>query len=139
METRSLIKIIVLVLLCLVVHAITSGAQTLYTKNSQITVATNTAITVRGSVENAGTILNNGHLKVSGPWINSGVYVPGEGMVTFNSTSATVPQIIHHNGQSFNRVTLSGATKKIILSDLTIAREIHFQNGVVEAAGDAKA
>jgi hypothetical protein len=120
METRSLIKIIILLLLCLVVHTLTSQAQTLYSKDSRITVAANTTLTVRGSVENAGTITNDGHLKVAGPWINSGIYHAGAGAVTFSSTSTTIPQIIHHNGQAFNTLSVAGGTKKIILSDLVV-------------------
>lgn len=138
MATRNLIRIIILVLLCLAVHAFTGQAQTLFSKDSKITVNSNTLITIKGDVDNAGIIVNNGHLKVAGPWINSGVYQAGSGEVTFDGTSVTVPQIIHHNGQRFNRMTISGGTKKIILSDLTVEKEIHFDDGVVEAAGDSK-
>ena len=138
METRGLIKIIILLLLCIAIHTLTSEGQTLYSKDSKITVAPNTTLTVRGSVENAGTISNDGHLKVAGPWINSGTYHAGTGAVTFNSTSATTPQIIHHNGQSFYRLALAGGTKKIILSDLVIGKEIQFENGVLEVAGTSK-
>lgn len=138
MEIRSLVKIILLALCCLIIHVITTHGQTLYSTGATITVAPNTTLTINGSVENAGTIANDGELKVAGPWINSGVYHPGQGRVTFNSTSATVPQIIHHNGQTFNRVTVAGGTKKIILSDMTIGEEIRFDSGIVEVAGASK-
>lgn len=138
METKGLIKIIILLLLCLVIHTLTSNAQTVFNKDSKITVVRNTTITVKGSVENSGTIVNDGHLQVAGAWVNAGTYESGEGAVTFNSNSATVPQIIHHNGQRFFRLALSGGTKKTILSDLVVGSEIQFDNGIVEAAGTSK-
>lgn len=138
METRSLIKIIILLLLCLAVHAVTAQTPTLYSKESKITVAPNTVMTIKGSVDNAGVLTNSGHLKVAGPWVNSGTYHAAEGEITFNSTSLTIPQIIHHNGQSFYRMTVTGGTRKIILSDLIVGKEIRFRNGVIEAAGDSR-
>lgn len=128
-------RITIGVLLCMTVSV--SDAQMLYTRDSKITVTEKTTITVRGSVENEGTISNHGHIKVSGPWINSGLYVPGDGEITFNSNSRTIPQIIHHNGQKFNKVTIAGGTKKIILSDFIVAGEIRFAHGIIEAAGKA--
>ena len=116
----------------------TSYAQTLYSRDAKITVQPNTTVSIRGSVENQGTFVNNGHLKVSGPWVNAGTYTSGEGHITFNGTSATVPQIIHHNGQAFSRVTITGGTKKILLSDVVVAKEIEFVHGIVESSGDAR-
>ena len=135
MENRGLVKLIVLSLLCLAIHVMTAQGQTLYSKDAKITVSAHTVITVKGSVENLGTLTNNGHLKVGGPWVNAGTYHAGTGQITFNSTSATTPQIIHHNGQSFNTVTVAGGTKKIILSDMVIGKEIRFVDGVIEASG----
>src|SRR5688500_13208091 len=138
MDCLFLTRFRIFLLLCVAGHAATSNAQALYTRNSKITVANHTTISVNGSVENEGTIVNNGHLKVGGPWINSGIYEPGEGRITFNSTSHTVPQIIHHNGQTINRISLSGGTKKIILSDIIITKEIEFDHGIIEAAGNSR-
>lgn len=118
--------------------SIVSPGQTLYNHDSKITLAPNASLTVRGEVDNQGTIVNNGHLKVSGAWLNSGTYVAGVGQVTFNSQSSTVPQIIHHNGQTFGKLSISGGNRKIILSDLTVEREMYFDDGIVEAAGSSK-
>lgn len=115
-----------------------SGAQTLFNQNAKIIVAPNTSIVIKGGVDNQGTIVNNGHVKVSGPWLNSGSYGPGTGEVTFNGRSAAVPQIIHHNGQEFHSMTVSGGTRKIMLSDIVIGRQIRFDNGIIEGAGNAK-
>lgn len=112
-------------------------AQTLYLGDVLVSIAGGTTLTVDGEVENAGVIANRGHLKVAGPWVNVGTYVP-EGEITFNSKSQTIPQIIHHNGQAFRTVNISGGTKKVILSDMVVEGEIRFHNGVVERAGNAR-
>ena len=135
---RSILFRLLIFFAASIVIATVAQAQTLYNQNAKITVAPNTSLLIKGEVDNQGTIVNDGHLKVSGPWLNSGTYIPGEGQVTFNSTSATIPQIIHHNGQTFNRLTVSGGTRKIILSDIVIGREIRFDHGVIEAAGDSR-
>src|SRR5690349_17071491 len=138
MKLAFYFKLTVLAFLVVASATAISSAQTLYNRDAKITVAAKTTLSVNGSVENQGTMVNNGHMKVGGPWINSGMYLPGEGHVTFNSVSKTVPQIIHHNGQAFNIITFSGGTKKILLSDLVIGNEIHFDRGIVEAAGNAR-
>jgi gliding motility-associated-like protein len=138
MKRLSRFKFRLFLLLIVANSPFVSKSQTLYNRDAKITVTANTSLSVDGSVENQGTIFNNGHLKVAGPWINSGTYESGEGQITFNSISKTVPQIIHHNGQTFTSVTLSGGTKKVILSDVVITKEIRFKHGIVEAAGSAR-
>lgn len=118
--------------------SIVSPGQTLYNYDSRITLAPNTSLSVHGEVDNQGIIVNDGHLKVGGAWLNSGTDVAGMGQVTFNSQSLTVPQIIHHNGQTFSSLSISGGTRKIILSDIVVGREMHFDDGIVEAAGNSK-
>lgn len=125
-------------LLWLTAYTSLTSAQTLYTRGAKITVTPNTTISISGDVENEGTILNRGDLKVSGSWINSGMYEAGEGRITFNSTSHSVPQIIHHNGQTIAAVTISGGTRKIITSDIVIGSAIDFDHGIVEAAGKSR-
>lgn len=101
-------------------------------------MAPNTTLTVMGSVGNTGIFQNNGALKVEGAWTNSGTYRSERGQITFNGSSAALPQIIHHNGQLFNKVIISGGGKKVVLSDMVIGREIDFEDGVVETSGDSK-
>lgn len=138
MKLAICFKLTILAVLVAATPVAVSNAQTIYNRDAKITVAEKTALSVNGSVENQGTIVNNGQMKVAGAWINSGMYQPGTGQITFNSISKTVPQIIHHNGQTFTTVTLSGGSKKVLLSDLVITNGIHFDRGIVEAAGDAR-
>ena len=116
----------------------TSQAQKLNVEAARLTVSPNTVLTVKGSIENTGTIVNNGQMNVSGFWINTGVYNPGRGGITFNSPAGNVPQIIHHNGQPVSRVTISGGSKKVMLSDMIITQQLNFGDGVLETSGDSK-
>lgn len=138
MKALSLRCLILLASLIAMAAPVLSQTPTLFNGKAVITVAPNTSLSVRGDIENQGMILNNGHLKVSGQWVNAGTYEAGEGEVTFNSSSSTVPQIIHHNGQTFNRVTIAGGTKKIISSDIVIAKQITFRQGIIESSGNAR-
>lgn len=116
----------------------TGYSQKLFSGEATITVNPNTTLSVDGGVENGGTIINNGLLQVSGRWINSGTYHAGKGTIAFNGNSTTVPQVIHHNGQSFSRVIISGSARKIFISDVVVSGHIHFQQGILEAAASAK-
>lgn len=129
-------RFLFLLITCTLVHVGTQAQ--LVSNEARITISGNTTLTVKGSVENKGAIANDGQLKVGGQWINSGTYEPREGEITFNGSSTTVPQIIHHNGQPIYRVTISGGTKKIILSDVIVQEQIHFDHGIVEASGDSR-
>jgi gliding motility-associated-like protein len=122
----------------LLVCSATICAQTLNIQNSKISVAAGTELSIRGSVENSGAIVNNGHMKVSGFWVNSGNYDPSSGEITFNSTSLSVPQVIHHNGQAIGILTIAGGSKKTILSDLVVGEQIHFMDGIIESSGDSR-
>jgi gliding motility-associated-like protein len=106
--------------------------------NAKLIVSPGTEISIRGAVENNGIITNNGHLRVSGMWVNSGIYSTAAGEVTFNSSSQAVPQVIHHNGQAIGKLTIAGGSKKTILSDMVVDNEIELLSGIVETSGDIK-
>jgi gliding motility-associated-like protein len=128
----------VTILFCALLASADTLAQSVKISNAKLVLSPGTEISIRGNVENSGTITNNGHLKVSGQWVNSGVYSIGSGELTFNSSSLSVPQVIHHNGQAIQKLTIAGGSKKTILSDMVIGSEINFQDGVVETSGDTK-
>lgn len=124
--------------LAALMHVRVAHAQKLYLHDAKITVASGTTLTIDGNVENVGTIENDGHLKVSGQWVNAGVYDVVEGDISFNGRSSTLPQIIHHNGQTFRKVTITGGTRKVLLSDMVVDEEFNFIDGIVEAAGNSR-
>ena len=113
-------------------------AQSFYNQGSTVSVLDGTIFSVKDSLVNTGTFVNNGSLLIGGTWLNTGTYDPGAGEITFNSTSATLPQIINHSNQSFSKLTISGGGRKLILADITIEDEIILADGVIEAENGAR-
>jgi gliding motility-associated-like protein len=68
--------------------------------------------------------------------VNNGTYTPGSGAITFNSTAPV--QVINHNAQAFNTLTISGGGVKQFLADITINDELVLTNGVLESSNNAK-
>lgn len=112
-------------------------AQSFYNNGSTVSILDGTIFSVKDSLVNTGTFVNNGNLVIGGTWLNNGQYTPGAGEITFNSTSATTPQIINHNNQSFSKLSITGGGKKLILADMTIEDEIILTDGVIEAQNNA--
>lgn len=100
-------------------------SQSLRNEGSTITVQ-GAQFTVGENFTNDGTIINNGNLLISGAWINNGTYVPGSGLITFNGN---LPQVINHNDQAFQRLTISGGGEKRFLANITIESELVLQAG----------
>jgi gliding motility-associated-like protein len=113
-------------------------AQSFYNQGAIVSVLPGTIFSVKDSLVNTGTFVNNGNLLIGGTWLNTGSYDAGAGEITFNSTSPTAPQIINHSNQSFSKLTISGGGRKLILADITIEDEIVFTDGIVEAENDAR-
>ena len=121
-----------------VLISIASHAQSFYNNGSTVSVLAGTIFSVKDSLVNTGTFVNNGNLVIGGMWLNTGTYDAGAGEITFNSTSPTSPQIINHSNQSFSKLTISGGGKKLILADITIENEIVLEDGVIENENNAR-
>ncbi len=100
-----------------------------------MSVSSQTILTVPDSLVNTGTLINNGDLRISGAWINSGTYDAGSGEITFNSD---LVQTINHNDQSFGKLTISGTGEKQFLANITIESELDLQSGVLKSENGAK-
>jgi gliding motility-associated-like protein len=87
---------------------------------------------------NTGILLNDDSLVVGGTWLNQGEYDPGNGVIMFNSTNTSIPQIINHNNQSFSRLVISGGGLKQILADLTVEESLTLTDGIITAQNGAK-
>ena len=81
-------------------------------------LATNSP-TISGNVTvTNGTInANNLGMTVGGNWTNAGVFIPGTGTVTFNSSSSQ--SILKTGGETFNAVNFAGSGLKTFASALT--------------------
>lgn len=126
----------ILILISLFIYGI-AGAQSFYNNGSSVTIGSNTIFSVSDSLVNNGTLTNNGNMVIGGVWLNLGTYNPGVGEITFNSPSGSDAQIINHNSQSVNKLTISGGGEKIILANMTIEGELVLTDGIITQQNDA--
>ncbi|HCR54771.1 MAG TPA: hypothetical protein DIW27_10165 [Cytophagales bacterium] len=113
-------------------------AQSFYNINSNVFISSGTTFTVGDSLVNNGTLTNNGNMVMGGVWINTGTYNPGTGEITFNNPPGGKSQIINHNNQSFNKLTINGGGEKLILADMTIVGELNLVSGVIANENNSK-
>lgn len=111
-------------------------SQGFYNKGSIVSMSNQAILSVPDSLVNTGTIVNNGDLRISGAWINQGIYdAAGTGKINFDSD---LPQTINHNNQSFNRLVISGTGEKNFLANITIESELDLQSSNLKSANGAK-
>lgn len=114
-------------------------AQNFYNKpGTTVSISSTGIISVKDSLINEGTLINNGNMAVGGTWLNLGTYNAGEGQITFNSTDTSKPQVINHNNQSFSRLVISGGGIKQILADLTVEESLSLTEGIITAQNGSK-
>lgn len=124
---------------CLIILTSTVSAQNFYNKSgTTVSISTNGLISVKDTLINEGTLINNGNMAVGSTWLNLGTYNPGEGQITFNGTNPSVPQVINHNNQSFSKLVISGGGLKQILADLTVEESLTLTDGIITAGNNAK-
>ncbi len=125
----SIFSLIAMALTC------SSTAQSLYNRETTLSINTNTILFVANNIINDGIIINNGDIQVAGLWQNNATYEPGSGQLTLTSS---LPQTINHNDQSFTRLTISGGGEKIFGADITIENELVMNDGILKSSGNAK-
>lgn len=113
-------------------------AQSFYNNGSLVSVGPGAIFSVQDSLVNNGILTNNGNMIMGGVWLNLGTYNPGTGEITFNSLTGSDPQVINHNSQSFNKLTISGGGEKLILADMTIVGELILTDGVIANENNSK-
>jgi gliding motility-associated-like protein len=106
------------------------------TSGTTVTITSGTSLAIGNALTNNGTLVNNGSILIGGQWVNNGTYTPGSGAITFNSTAPV--QVINHNAQAFNTLTISGGGVKQFLADIVINDELTLTNGILESSNDAK-
>jgi gliding motility-associated-like protein len=112
-----------------------SYAQGFYSNGALVSISPNTVLTIPDSLVNKGTLINNGSIRISGAWINTGTYNPGIGQVNFDSN---LDQVINHNAQSMERLVISGGGAKEFLADITIHSELTLTDGVLVSKNGAR-
>ncbi|HEY0742175.1 MAG TPA: gliding motility-associated C-terminal domain-containing protein [Chryseosolibacter sp.] len=124
-------KIVVTALLLL--GGLSASAQTV-NRGAVISIKPNTILSIKTDFTNNGTVVNNGNLVIAGRWQNNETYDAGSGGITFNSD---IEQIINHNDQSFSHLTISGGGRKLFLANITIEKELVFQDGILTSQNGA--
>ncbi|GIL24209.1 MAG: hypothetical protein BroJett042_27220 [Bacteroidota bacterium] len=108
----------------------------LITPGTTVTISAGTPLAITNALTNNGVLVNNGSILIGGQWVNNGTYTPGTGAITFNSTAPV--QVINHNAQAFNSLTISGGGVKQFLADITINDELVLTDGILESSNNAK-
>lgn len=133
MHLKTMKWLVFIVILCPIVLF----GQGFYIKNgATVSVEENFILAVSDSLVNQGTLINNGSLVMGGVWLNTGTYIPGDGRITFNSTSTE--QIINHNAQAFSWLTIEGGGVKKFLADIVVERELILNDGIMVAENNSK-
>lgn len=128
-------RFLTVVILVLIVH-LTAAQDVTITPGTIVTISSGTPLTIGNALTNDGTLVNNGSILIGGQWVNNGTYTPGSGAITFNSTAPV--QVINHNAQAFNTLTISGGGVKQFLADITINDELILTDGILESSNNAK-
>jgi gliding motility-associated-like protein len=123
-------------LLCLIITCTLCAQDVIIKSGTTITITTGTTFTIGNALTNDGTLVNNGSILIGGQWVNNGTYTPGTGAITFNSTAPV--QVINHNAQAFNTLTISGGGVKQFLADIVINDELVLTDGILESSNNAK-
>ncbi|MBX2964481.1 MAG: gliding motility-associated C-terminal domain-containing protein [Cyclobacteriaceae bacterium] len=132
----KMIKMKLFLLSLFIIPALTFGQGFFISNSATVNVTNGSILVVKESLVNNGTLTNNGSLVMGGVWLNTGTYNPGEGRITFNSTSDE--QIINHNAQAFSWLTIEGGGVKKFLADIVVERELILTNGIMVAENNSK-
>lgn len=111
------------------------AAQSLSIKGATVSIKNGATLSVKGDAFNEGILINNGELQISGMWQNDGTYEEANGEFTLSSNE---DQIINHNAQSFNRLTITGGGIKYFLADLTVTGELRLVDGLLASMNNAR-
>lgn len=110
-------------------------AQGFYSRGAIVSVTPQTVLTIPDSMVNTGTLINNGEIRISGAWINSGTYDPGVGQINFDGN---LDQIINHNAQSIEKLVISGGGVKEFLADITVKTNLVLTSGILRSKNGAR-
>lgn len=111
------------------------AAQSLSIKGATVSIKNGATLSVKGDAFNEGTLINNGELQITGLWQNDGMYEEANGEFTLSSN---VDQVINHNAQSFNRLTITGGGVKYFLADLAVTGELRLVDGLLASMNNAR-
>lgn len=117
------------IIIILSLFADSLSAQVLYVGGEQTLFAASEAIiSVRGGVDNRGTLVHGGEMLLEGDWVNLGQYEAAGGWLRLTSPDLTELQ---HSGQQFHRLGLENGGRVSLLSDISILEELVLDDGLL--------
>lgn len=115
---------VILFLSCIVSFV---NAQNLFTNdNSILSIDGGVTMSIQGSASNTGTIYNEGEMRLSGNWANSGVYSSVSGTFTLEGDN----QIFEPGESSYSNFTLN-STGVVATSSLMISQSLILETGIL--------
>lgn len=111
-----------------------TNAQNLLTNSDGLlAIGQGIPLTVQGGVFNSGTILNEGDLRLSGDWSNSGVYSSVSGTFTLAGQN----QIFDPGSSTYEHLVIN-SSGVVITNDLTISNSMELIDGIVSVVSGSK-
>lgn len=109
-------------------------AQNLFTNESSLVVINpGVPFMVEGNASNSGLILNEGALRLSGDWSNSGDYRSVSGTFTLSGNN----QIFDPGSSSYNHLAVN-SSGIVVTRNLSISNSLELVSGIVSLTSDAK-
>lgn len=108
-------------------------AQDLFTNSSLVVIEEGVPFTIMGNASNGGMILNEGALRLSGDWANSGDYSSVSGTFLLNGLN----QSFDPGNSSYSNLEVDNATTTL-QSDLNISGELNLTVGLIAAENDSR-
>jgi len=121
----NLIKYIQTIIL-LLISLISIGQDALEIAGASLSIGKDAIFFVDGHVTSNGKITNSGNIVITGNWDNSGSYA-SSGRISFSGTD----QIISHNGNAFNSISIFGGGQKTVASNFSIADSLVLEDGIL--------
>ncbi|MEP1033899.1 gliding motility-associated C-terminal domain-containing protein [Ekhidna sp.] len=110
------------------------SAQDIFTnQNSLVVINAGVPFVVEGSASNSGLILNEGALRLSGDWSNSGDYRSVSGTFTLSGEN----QIFDPGASTYGHLSINSSGMAVI-NDLIIGQSLELVNGVVSLTSESK-
>lgn len=97
------------------------------TTSTNVFIPDGLLVSVHGSINNSGFILNNGSIILSGDWVNTAVY-QGLGAILLDGAD----QQLRNNHQSINALSIGGGGIKTLTGVLAIDRLLTFKEGILK-------
>ena len=118
----------------LLLNAFYCPAQLLSNNGQEIFIGDNVPFTIKGDIQNNGTITNRGEITLTGDWDNGGEYIAQEGALVLTGSD----QWINHNQQEIYELVIEGKGERHFVSGAAITHNLYLTQGIMIPFPDVK-